>query len=61
MSTRYFLSAVPDGIKTQKVLFKNLPNKVVVIDPKEVDEADAEFAAKLRPATHLVIVSQGRQ
>ena len=38
MSTRYFLSAVPDGIKTQKVLFKNLPNKVVVIDPKEVGQ-----------------------
>lgn len=47
MSTRYFLSAVPDGIKTQKVLFKNLPNKVVVIDPKEVDEADADILGRL--------------
>lgn len=47
MSTRYFLSAVPDGIKTQKVSFKNLSTKVVVIDPKEVDEADADILGRL--------------
>lgn len=47
MSTRYFLSAVPDGIKTQKVSFKSLSAKVVVIDPKEVDESDADILGRL--------------
>lgn len=47
MATRFLLDRAPQGVATKQVTFKKLTGEVTVIDPKVVDEKDADIIGRL--------------